>query len=87
MMPWSDRRAPCGQHPVTVRLNIRVATVAASPPQPRPRALALKGEGNGEVIVAAGMIFAGVMVAAPGHAACPTDDDAKATAEAYVAGK
>lgn len=33
------------------------------------------------------MILAAVVSAVPGHAACPTDDEAKAVADAYVAGK
>ena len=37
------------------------------------------------VIVA--VILAAVTYAAPGHAACPTDEQAKAVADAYVAGK
>ncbi len=37
--------------------------------------------------VIAAMILAGATYAAPGHAACPTDEQAKAVADAYVAGK
>lgn len=37
--------------------------------------------------VIAAMILAWLMLAAPAHAACPTDEEAKAVAEAYVGGK
>jgi 2-keto-4-pentenoate hydratase len=33
------------------------------------------------------MILAGAAYAVPGHAACPTDEQARAVADAYVAGK